>query len=122
MSIQKEGQKINSLSSDEEQSNLLYWICVVSVCLLILAGLFFEGKSKASVSILMSQDQALIAADTAGYSGKIIASSKNSTYFYPWCRGAKTVKAEHRQVFSDKTAAKRAGFTPSKQCAGLVAK
>jgi len=52
--------------------------------------------------------------------GLIVASRYGSAYHYPWCAGAVQIKQENQVWFASEEAAQKAGYTPSKNCKGLV--
>lgn len=52
--------------------------------------------------------------------GYVVASRSGSTYFYPWCSGAAQIKPANQRWFPTESAAKQAGYRPSKSCKGLV--
>lgn len=51
--------------------------------------------------------------------GKVVASRNGSTYHAPWCSGASRISEKNKILFKDEQAAKRAGYTPAKNCKGL---
>ncbi len=51
--------------------------------------------------------------------GLIVASKTGEVYHYPWCPGASQMKRENQVWFADEAAARKAGYAPSKNCAGL---
>jgi hypothetical protein len=51
--------------------------------------------------------------------GLIVASKTGKKYHFPWCSGAKTMKASNRIWFDSEEAARAAGYTPAGNCAGL---
>lgn len=81
--------------------------------------------SNASAAILSAQGNAqgssgsadsMPAANTGAE--KLFVASKNGTkYYYPWC--GNNIKEENKVWFATKEEAKKAGYTPAKNCKGL---
>ena len=116
MSITYVALKIKSLMKDD--------LVFIGICA-ILAAFFAVGVhilQAGQMSAASGEGEAgigLFYDETLPPGGKIYASTKNRTYFYPWCRGAVTTKPADLRIFGTKEAASSAGFTPSKQCAGI---
>lgn len=93
--------------------------------LVLLVGLASFGLGRLSVlqgaesvvSITESPQQLAASAMTVG--GQVVASRSGSVYHYPWCAGASTIKETNKIWFKDETAARKAGYTPAKNCKGL---
>ena len=51
--------------------------------------------------------------------GKFVASKKGTAYHFPWCPGAKQIKAENKIWFQTKSEAEKAGYKPAANCPGL---
>lgn len=52
--------------------------------------------------------------------GLYVASRGASSYYYPWCGGATRIAPENQVWFKTEAAAQKAGYTPAKNCKGLV--
>lgn len=52
-------------------------------------------------------------------SGSVVASKKGTKYHLPTCSGAKTISEENKITFPNAEAAKKAGYSPAKNCKGL---
>ena len=93
--------------------------------IVILVGLASFGLGRLSaleevkpiVSITQAQEASAAAAMTVG--GLVVASHSGSTYHYPWCVGATTIKDSNKVWFKDEAAARTAGYSPAKNCKGL---
>ena len=48
-----------------------------------------------------------------------VASRNGTKYHFPWCSGAKRIKAENLIYFKTKEDAERAGYGPASNCKGL---
>ncbi len=96
---------------------------IILIILLTAFGSFFLGQISASEASQPSV--AVRIAPEAGeprgmhIGGLIVASRTGEVYHYPWCPGASQMKRENQVWFADETAAQKAGYTPSKNCAGL---
>ena len=96
---------------------------IVLIILLAASGSFFLGRIsaleaiKAPVAVRMASE----ASEPRGMhiGGLIVASRTGEVYHYPWCPGAAQMKRENQVWFADETAARKAGYTPSKNCPGL---
>lgn len=51
--------------------------------------------------------------------GSVVASKKGTKYHLPSCPGAKTIAGGNKIIFPSAEAAKKAGYTPAKNCKGL---
>ena len=51
--------------------------------------------------------------------GSVVASRNGSVYHFPWCAGAQAMTPQNRVWFASEGAARRAGYTPAKNCKGL---
>ena len=76
---------------------------------------FEEAKPVASIS----EAQVSAAAHALPIGGLIVASRSGSAYHYPWCAGALSIKEANKIWFKSEDAARRAGYTPAKNCKGL---
>lgn len=52
-------------------------------------------------------------------SQEVVASKEGSKYHYPWCPGAKQIKAGNKVSFPTSAAARAAGYTPAGNCPNL---
>lgn len=52
--------------------------------------------------------------------GLVVTSRSGSTYHFPWCPGAQTMAERNKRWFESEEAARAAGYTPAKNCKGLV--
>lgn len=52
-------------------------------------------------------------------SGQVVGSKQGSKYHFPWCSGAKRIKAENLVTFATIEEAKAAGYEPAANCEGL---
>ncbi len=74
-----------------------------------------EGRS--AISILEAPVNTKPRAMTIG--GLIVASRKGSAYHFPWCPGAQTIVEQNKVWFKSEEAARKAGYSPAKNCKGL---
>ena|SRR3989344_192878 len=51
--------------------------------------------------------------------GEVVASRNGSAYHYPWCPGAQSMSPANKIWFASEEAARRAGYSPAKNCKGL---
>ncbi len=51
--------------------------------------------------------------------GALVGSKNGTKYHYPWCSGAKRIKAENKVIFANSAEAQKAGYTPAANCKGL---
>ena len=54
-----------------------------------------------------------------GNNKKVVASRHGTTYYFPWCSGAKRIKEENKVWFTTKEIAQKAGLKPAGGCHGL---
>ncbi|MEX0909713.1 MAG: Ada metal-binding domain-containing protein [Candidatus Paceibacterota bacterium] len=57
--------------------------------------------------------------DSADGSPFLVGSKNSDKYHFPWCSGAKRIKAENLVLFSSYEEAREAGYTPAGNCDGL---
>lgn len=48
-----------------------------------------------------------------------VASKFGTKYYFPWCGGVSNIKETNKIWFSSETEAKKVGYTPATNCAGL---
>ncbi len=93
--------------------------------LVILVGLSSFGLGRLSAQQEMreaiSVRSAPIAKDTRALvvGGLLVASKSGTSYHFPWCPGAETMKESNKVWFEDESAAKKAGYKPAGNCPGL---
>lgn len=86
-----------------------------------------EGKKS---SILIERNQSSYSSETSlldapnvkskNYGEKSFVASKSGTkYYFPWCGGVSNIKEVNKIWFSSEVEAKKAGYTPAANCAGL---
>ena len=52
--------------------------------------------------------------------GKNFVASKSGTrYYFPWCGGVSRIKEENKVWFASEEEARKSGYTPAQNCAGL---
>ena len=96
---------------------------VVLIIFLVASGSFFLGRisaleaTKAPVGVRVAPGVSEPQGMHIG--GLIVASRTGEVYHYPWCSGAGQMKRENQVWFADEAAARKAGYTPSKNCPGL---
>lgn len=76
-------------------------------------------ESMPPLTITSSSSIKLLAAATMPTisDNKIVASKKGTKYHFPWCSGAKSIKAENRITFDSEAEAQAAGYTLAANCA-----
>ncbi|MEK7069088.1 MAG: hypothetical protein AAB947_01755 [Patescibacteria group bacterium] len=96
------------------------------IMVVMLVGLSSFGLGRLSAieevrpAVAIQTAQTASAPRTIIQGGLIVASRRGSAYHYPWCPGAETITAENKIWFKNEDAAKIAGYTPAKNCKGLV--
>lgn len=96
---------------------------IVLIILFAASGSFFLGRisaleaTKPPVAVRMAPE----ASEPCGMhiGGLIVASKTGEVYHYPWCPGAAQMKRENQVWFVNESAARKAGYVPSKNCPGL---
>ena len=48
-----------------------------------------------------------------------VAAKSGTKYYFPWCGGVSRIKEENKIWFASEAEARKAGFTPAANCAGL---
>ncbi len=97
----------------------------IAVFLAILAS-FGLGRlsaleaSKQPISIRQAASAA--AAVRMELGGQYVASRGGSVYYFPWCGGAGAIDSQNQIWFKSEEAARRAGYSPAKNCKGLGTK
>ena len=90
-----------------------------------------EGKKtpvliERNLSLLPSSDEAVFNKNLT--SGKtvqnpseksFVAAKSGTRYYFPWCGGVSRIKEENKIWFASEEEARKAGFTPAANCAGL---
>ncbi len=51
--------------------------------------------------------------------GQVVASRSGTSYHFPWCSGALSMKESNKVWFKDEEAARKAGYKPAGNCEGL---
>jgi hypothetical protein len=101
------------------------WGLYMAIILLGLAS-FGLGRLSALESLkqplTVSQAAAAAAPHTMDPGGHYVASRAGAVYYYPWCGGASSIAPENQVWFKSEEAAKGAGYSPAKNCKGLIAK
>lgn len=72
-----------------------------------------------SASVLNGQKTAQEASVLTITEGLVVASKNGSKYHYPWCVGAKSISEKNKIYFDSTEDARKAGYTPAKNCKGL---
>jgi cobalamin synthase len=116
--IHEWGQKIKILADDA----IGEWGLVAVV---FLVGLASFGLGRLSALEDAKPPVAITEAPTASkpsalfMGGLVVASRSGSAYYYPWCTGATKILPANQVWFVSESAARAAGYTPAKACAGL---
>jgi hypothetical protein len=90
-----------------------------------------EGKKspiliERNLSLLPSSDETVLNKNIK--SGEIIqnsteksfvAAKSGTRYYFPWCGGVSRIKEENKIWFASEAEARKAGYTPAANCAGL---
>ena len=117
-SIRKKALQIKYYVENKEE--------VVFVIVFILVTFIAFGLGRLSATAELREPLRILQAKPANVlgspyviGGKVVASRSGSKYHAPWCSGASRIK-EHNQIwFKDEQAARKAGYTPAKNCKGL---
>lgn len=56
---------------------------------------------------------------TQNNNGQVVGSKQGSKYHFPWCSGAKRIKADNLIIFNSAEKARAAGYEPAANCPGL---
>ncbi len=116
--IQEIWQKIKNATEDVVgEWGLLAIIILVGLSSFGLGRLSAIQDTKPAVSI--TQAQAASAAHVMTVGGLVVASRTGSTYHFPWCAGAQSIKEANKVWFKNEEAARKAGYAPAKNCKGL---
>lgn len=97
------------------------------VAIVMLVGLASFGLGRLSAleeakpAISIRQAQTASAAESLTVGGLVVASRKGSSYHYPWCPGAAAIAEGNKVWFKSEEAARKAGYSPAKNCKGLSA-
>ncbi|MDO8514123.1 MAG: Ada metal-binding domain-containing protein [bacterium] len=98
---------------------------LVAILFLVALASFGLGRLSAfedvrpPVSITRAPEDQKVRAMTFG--GQFVASKTGSAYYYPWCAGATKILPQNQRWFQSEDAARKAGYTPAKNCKGLSA-
>lgn len=117
--IQEAGWKIKGKAVDAIHE----WGLVIIVFLVALAS-FGLGRLSAledarpPISVVQAPKEAERQAMAAG--GLLVAARSGSVYYYPWCTGALKILPQNQKWFQSEEAARKAGYTPAKNCKGLA--
>ena len=98
------------------------WGLLVIVAIVGL-GAFGLGRLSAMestrVPMTVSAASAALSTQTLPLGGEFVAARGGSAYYFPWCSGAQSIKAENQVWFRTAAAAEKAGYAPGKNCRGL---
>ncbi|MFQ5661709.1 MAG: hypothetical protein ACE5F2_00445 [Candidatus Paceibacteria bacterium] len=78
-----------------------------------------EFPKSLSASVLNSSKTPEGTAVPSGDNGLLVASKNGSKYHYPWCSGGKRISEKNKIWFDSVDSARKAGYTPAKNCKGL---
>ena len=92
-------------------------IILVSLASFGLGRLSAFSEARPAVSVRQAASAGEVREMTVG--GAVVASRSGSSYHFPWCAGAQSIKEGNKVWFKDEEAARKAGYTPAKNCAGL---
>ena len=106
---------------------LLEW--GIAIIVILVAGISFGlGRLSATEDrapvvatqtiVASSSDEQSIPARNAG--GDYVAARTGKVYYFPWCAAASHIAEANKIWFKTEIAAKAAGYTPAKNCKGLV--
>ncbi len=110
--------KIKGKAADAiHEWGLVAMIFLVAVASFGLGRLSALEDARPPVSILRAPTESSQRAMAAG--GLFVAARSGSVYYYPWCAGALKILPQNQRWFQSEEAAKRAGYTPAKNCKGL---
>jgi len=116
--IQESWQKIkNALEDGVGEWGVIAIVVLVGFSSFGLGRLSALEGAKPAVSIREAQTGAAARALPLG--GLVVASRKGSAYHYPWCSGAESIAEQNKIWFKSEEAARKAGYTPAKNCKGL---
>ena len=107
----------NTLADGVGEWGLIAIVLLVGLASFGLGRLSAHEEAKPVVSVHETSLDAEPRGMSAG--GLLVASRKGSAYHYPWCSGAQTIVAGNKVWFESEASAKRAGYTPAKNCKGL---
>jgi hypothetical protein len=81
-------------------------------------GMLIERQSEAEQEILPVVNNAILPNEHRAnmLNDEVFASSRGSKYYYSWCTGYASMKAEYRVRFATVKEAESAGYTLSKSC------
>ena len=74
-------------------------------------------ENRPAVSVSQAPKNSEIRAISLG--GEVVASRSGTSYHFPWCPGAQTMKEGNKVWFKDESAAQKAGYKPAGNCKGL---
>ena len=119
-------------------------LLVVSIIILVALGAFSLGRISAvseigekgitfkqtvmvpfSNQVLQNTASAInvkkkIEIPTLNEGGQFVASKNGGKYYFPWCSGTSRIKDENKIWFATEDEAKKAGYGPAANCAGLT--
>lgn len=81
-----------------------------------LGRLSASEKSRTPVSVQMVP---IVEQRPMTVGGQVVASRSGTTYHFPWCPGALSMKEMNKIWFKDEAAARAAGYKPAGNCEGL---
>ena len=116
--IQEFNAKIKNVVDD-----LLTERGLIAVVFLVALASFALGRLSAleTARPAVSIRQAALAAEARPMApgGLVVASRTGTSYHYPWCSGADSIKSANQVWFQNEQDARAAGYTPAKNCKGL---
>lgn len=101
---------------------LVEWGLIVVIFLVAFASfglgrLSAVEKARPAVSVSQAPEESKPRGMAIG--GLVVASRNGSVYHYPWCAGAAQIAPANQVWYASEDAAREAGYSPAKNCAGL---
>lgn len=81
-----------------------------------------EGPAPLITRMSASQTASAAMPDTpeGAVNGSVVASKSGSAYHLPWCPGASRISPQNLVSFESEQQAREAGYSPAKNCKGLI--
>ena len=100
------------------ECGLIMVVFLVGIASFGLGRLSALETARPPVSITQAPE---LASPRAMYLGGLLVAAKTGhSYYFPWCAGMDKISPENQVWFKDEVAAQKAGYTPAKNCKGLV--
>jgi len=118
MSISNLLEKIKGFQ-EEQWHNILVTLIIIIVAFSSFALGRFSAREGSVAEVLYPEEVVRRAENSLNESPKVVASSRGTKYYYPWCSGVENLTEANKIEFKSAQEAERVGYTLATNCDGL---